>query len=257
MAGCFPSNDLPGTHYIFPTVIWYSVFIQPLFTYSRTQKMCRTPKNRSEILKLSVRSRPGKSGSWARVQFSTENFAQLLGMRITDSASRLPFRWWIPVEYIPAAILSTCSSSPLPQTPLVHHGSLVDLLDSINPDLQVSQARGSVDSVPRTVQRFPDPFPQSFFKLTETPTDPPAHVSPTSNSFTVPRKRKRDNSEVGSSSQLDTISSRRKGKQQQTEPPALIDTDVIVLSDDSASDPEVKLIGSDPSASVEVIEISD
>lgn len=239
--------------------------------------MCLTPKNQAKILEFAIHSRRRKSGSWARVLFSTENFAQLLGVRTTKATSKLSFIWWIPEEYIPRTIISRPSGSPPPRP---YPGSIVDLLDAINPDPNPSQASGSARSVSSRVQRLPEPFPQSFFDLTES-TDLSGSVeSPPANLSTVPRKRKRADStlargspggsttahysqhNIGGSSNSSTLSSRQKGKQRRIDSSVLIDSDIIILSDDSAS--EVKTIEdldvivlSDDSAEVEVIEISD
>lgn len=213
--------------------------------------MCLTPKNQSQILMIAIQSRRRKSGSWARVQFSTENFTRLLGprVRITKTISKLPFIWWIPEEYIPRIILLGPSGSPPPHP---YPGSIVDLLDSIIPNPSQASGSESVNSVSSRVQRRPNPFPLSFIKSPES-NDSPRYMSPAASSSTVPQKRKRATSPT-----LGGLSAVQKGKRRQTDSlsdSTLIDSDIVILSD---SDPDVEVIEiSDDSDEAEVIVISD
>lgn len=185
-------------------------FLQPLLTYSAPQKICLTPKNSSKLIDIHVRSRKSHTGQWARIQFSTDSFAELLGPsakgKRKSTAAVKSMKTWVRLEYIPNVVMHPSMGSPPPRP---YPGSIVDLLDSIIPI-----------AGPSTM-------------IASTTAEPDSGSSSEVEIVSVTKKRKRDQEASDSDDQASTSNSvnrnRKRRRHQKTEFPA--DVEVIVISD--------------------------
>lgn len=183
--------------------------------------MCFTPNNHAQILHIrSPVSRPRRTGQWARVRFSTQNFAKLLGVNVPGGSNILPtfLTTWIIVQYIPTFV----TEPPLTPPPRPYPGSIVDLVDSMEPAISPTRPPAFIAS-PTASTRTAQPFPS----LELTGTDGPSKTG---------RKRKLSgNAVAGSSSQVPSEKRRRRRASDGSS-----DSEVIILSDNDA--PEVIVI---------------